>query len=356
MSRSNIKKIGFAMGAIVIGVVVLIMLFLLFFTLTDYSPNNVETIEQSTNSQNLDITNEIKILSWNIGYAGLNKEMDFFYDGGKMVRPTRPQVEKNLTSICSILQTHNDADFILLQELDIDSRRSYHINQLEYFKENLINYHSTFATTYKVLFVPLPISQPMGKVKAGIATFSKITPLKSERYAFPFNFSWPSKIFLLDRCFISTEITTSNNRKLIVINTHNSAFDGTGALPKAELNYLKDYMEKEYKKGNYVLLGGDFNLSPTSLSPDSFDSLYDIENAIAIPEGTFDKEWQIVYDSQIPTNRSTATTYQKGKTKVNCLDFYVASPNIEIKSIQTINLEFESSDHNPVITTIKLVQ
>ena len=31
---------------------------------------------------------EISLLTWNIGYCGLDKEMDFFYDGGtKVITP-----------------------------------------------------------------------------------------------------------------------------------------------------------------------------------------------------------------------------------------------------------------------------
>lgn len=344
------------MSMMIIGAVILIALFLLIFTWLDYKPEEVVVLSQSTDTSAVEVEKELKILSWNIGYAGLNKEMDFFYDGGKMVRPLKTQVEKNLTDIASALQTHSDADFVFLQEIDIDSRRSYHINEMTYLEERLPEYHSVFALNYQVLFVPLPLSQPMGKVEAGLATLSKNGALKSERHSFPFNFSWPLKIFMLDRCFITYEIATSNNKKLILINTHNSAFDGTGTLPKAELDYLKNYMEKEYEQGNYVILGGDFNLSPTQFSPESFDSLYDWDNAISIPNGTFDKKWAIVYDPLIPTNRSTATIYQSGKTKVNCLDFYIVSPNIEVLSVNCMDLGFVSSDHNPITATFKLKQ
>ena len=356
MSRSLIKKVCTTMGTLLLGIGILLTLFLLTFTLMDYKPGKVETISLSSKTTRLDVSKALKILSWNIGYAGLNKEMDFFYDGGKMVRPLQKQVEENLADICSTLQTLKDADFIFLQELDIDSRRSYHINELEYLKQNLPEYHTAYATNYNVLFVPMPIAQPMGKVKAGIATFSKIPSIKSERHAFPFNFSWPLKIFMLDRCFITSEIKTSNDKKLILINTHNSAFDGTGQLPKAELKFLREYMEKEYNKGNYVLLGGDFNLSPTTFPKESFDSTYDNDNAIVIPDSTFGKDWKIIFDPEVPTNRSTACTYQKGVTKVNCLDFFIASPNIQIESVNCIDLGFESSDHNPVITTFSLTQ
>lgn len=356
MSRSFVKKLGILMGIVLLIIAILVSLFLLIFTLKDYQPEKVETISKSENVELLDVNLSFKLLSWNIGYAGLNKEMDFFYDGGKMVRPMQSKVEENLNAILSVLQNHNDADFIFLQEIDVDSKRSYNMNELEYFKKGLPNYHTSYATNYKVLFVPSPLSQPMGKVEAGLATFSKTKAMLSQRHTFPFNFSWPLKIFMLDRCFITYEIATSNNKKLILINTHNSAFDGTGNLPKSELAFLREYMQREYNNGNYVILGGDFNLAPITFTKDDFKGLYDIENAISMPNDAFNKDWQIIYDSQVPSNRSTATTYQKEGTKVYCIDFFIVSPNIKIDAIRCLDLGFENSDHNPVITTFKLLK
>ena len=40
---------------------------------------------------------EVSILSWNVGYAGLGEESDFFMDGGKQTRaPSKAIVEKNM--------------------------------------------------------------------------------------------------------------------------------------------------------------------------------------------------------------------------------------------------------------------
>ena len=43
---------------------------------------------------------EVSILSWNVGYAGLGEESDFFMDGGKQTRaPSKAIVEKNMDGI-----------------------------------------------------------------------------------------------------------------------------------------------------------------------------------------------------------------------------------------------------------------
>ncbi|MBR4970995.1 MAG: AAA family ATPase, partial [Paludibacteraceae bacterium] len=85
---------------------------------------------------------------------------------------------------------------------------------------------------------------------------------------------------MLDRCFITYEIATSNNKKLILINTHNSAFDGTGNLPKSELAFLREYMQREYNNGNYVILGGDFNLAPITFTKDDFNLILEVHQEL----------------------------------------------------------------------------
>ena len=59
-----------------------------------------------------------------------------------------------------------------------------------------------FAKNYDVSWVPVPISNPLGKVDAGMMTFAKYAPIEASRYAYPNIASWPDNLFLLDRGFI----------------------------------------------------------------------------------------------------------------------------------------------------------
>lgn len=64
----------------------------------------------------------VSILTWNVGYAGLGEESDFFMDGGKQVRaPSKAIVEKNMDGIVSTVK-ELDADFTFLQEIEADPR------------------------------------------------------------------------------------------------------------------------------------------------------------------------------------------------------------------------------------------
>jgi endonuclease/exonuclease/phosphatase family metal-dependent hydrolase len=41
-------------------------------------------------------------------------------------------------------------------------------------------------------------------------------------------------------------------------------------------------------------------------------------------------------------------------TTCSTIDFFLISPNIEVLEIRTLDLEFENSDHLPVLMKIKL--
>jgi endonuclease/exonuclease/phosphatase family metal-dependent hydrolase len=326
-----------------------------FFTITDYRPKLRELIPTSEKSDTIPVDKPLRILTWNIGYAGLDKNMDFFYDGGTKVRPSEKQVEKSMDGIAGFLSDHKETDFILLQEIDEEAKRSYYKNQVEYFENVLYNHHSSYAVNYNVQFIPKPLTDPMGRVKAGLVTFSTFSPVISERYTFPFNFGWPLRVFMLDRCFLSMRFPTTNKKELVLINTHNSAFDHDGELRKAELNYFRKFLLDEYKKGNYVVVGGDFNQCPLNVHPEFDEHPFDFADYHVIPDTLLPSDWKYVYDNSVPSNRRVDIPYKKGETKVTLIDFFILSPNVEIDSVKCEDLDFEYSDHNPVIAVFKLI-
>ena len=275
--------------------------------------------------------------------------MDFFYDGGTQVRTTQQRTKENIQAIVGELSTHNNADFIMLQEVDINAKRSYGINNLEEIKSVLPNFEAYYAPNYRVKYVPIPVTEPMGRVEAGLVTLTKYKPKSVTRYAFEGNFSWPKKLFMLDRCFMVTCIGLSNNKDLLIINTHNSAFDD-GSLKAKQLEQISNFVTQEYKKGNYIVLGGDWNQNPPNYSDNTFGEFDDSKATFKISSINtgFLPSWNIFYDEATASNRYLTEPYTKQKTKVTILDFFLCSPNIKNISIETIDLGFENSDHNPV--------
>lgn len=288
------------------------------------------------------------IYSWNIGYAGLGKEMDFFYEGGKMVRPDEIKYRKYRDGIIYLLTTSGSSDFILLQEVDTFSKRSYFDDQAERFKMTFKFYSHSFALNYDAK-VPIPVMKPMGRVRSGMMTLSKFKPTISERYGYPSRYPWPKNLFMPDRCFTLSRFRVENGKELVIINLHNSAYDDAADMRAQELDMLKKTLAEEYTKGNYVIAGGDWNQNPVpfkiqNISTD--DQVFAINPQIPadwLPDG-----WQWAFDNRVPTNRNVNEPYIKGKTGTTVIDYFVVSPNITIGSVSTQDQGFAFSDHNPV--------
>ena len=124
-----------------------------------------------------------------------------------------------------------------MQEEDLNSKRSYFANQVEAVGGLFGDYDAFVGINYDVFFVPIPIFEPMGKVKSGLFSLSRHAPVKVDRHSLPGNYSWPMKLFMLDRCFLVKRFPVSNGRELLVINTHNSAYDD-GSLRKAQIDTI----------------------------------------------------------------------------------------------------------------------
>lgn len=154
---------------------------------------------------------------------------------------------------------------------------------------------------------------------------------------------------MLDRCFIVSEFPLKNGKNLIVINTHNSAYDSGGKLRQQEMPVIRDFMQKEFAAGNYVIAGGDWNQNPPGYDKTEMASDYQATNRVEMDSTLFPGNWQIVYDPQHPTNREIDAPFSIEKTKVTIIDYFIASPNVKVKAIEVLPQNFRNSDHEPVL-------
>ena len=329
------------------------LLFLAYASLDNYRPD--ELIPQSTEKQPdiLPDSSTFNLLIWNIGYAGLDASMDFFYDGGDQMRPGKEEVHSNMEGITRTLQPYTNYDFVLLQEVDLNSKRSYYLDQYALIQDQFKDHYSFFGKNYDVFFVPIPLKEPMGKVESGLMTLSKPYPVSVERFAFPGNYSWPMALFMLDRCFLVMRYKLANRKELVVINTHNSAYDD-GTLRAAQMAYLSDYLLSEYAKGNYVIVGGDWNQTPYGIEPELPNHLFDTENLTYVDKDYPAPDWIWAYDPRLPTNRRVKTPYDPATTLTTIIDCFLLSPNLQVTDVATLDLGFTYSDHQAVRLNVKL--
>jgi endonuclease/exonuclease/phosphatase family metal-dependent hydrolase len=277
--------------------------------------------------------------------------MDFFYDGGHRVRPAQDEFQKYQDGMLNFLDTNDSLDFILLQEVDQHSKRSYYSNQAEAIESQLPAYSSVFSKNYDVSFVPMPLSHPMGKVSAGMMTLSGLTPETALRLALPQVYSWPMKHFMLDRAAIATHYPITTQKELVVINIHNSAYvDDSSALAK-EIAVVKNYAQSQYQAGNFVVIGGDWNQNPPG-----FDTLRNSDHHqldYQLEKNSLGKKWQWAWDKTKPTNRSLNKPLNQ-KVNKTIIDFYVVSPNLCVDEVRVLPLDFSFSDHEPVYLRVSI--
>ncbi len=340
------KTAGFLLAGILF--VLLVFIIILSFYKSDYAREEIIFKSPGNHVSSIDT---IHVMSWNIGYAGLDETMDFFYDGGEQVRTSKKRVHENMNNIISFL-CDQKKDIYLLQEIDKNSKRSRYTNQVNMLSKRFLEYYSAFAMNYKTWYVPLPLGKPLGRVNSGLLTLSRNMPSTVVRHNLPGKYPWPKRLFMPQRCMLASHYKLTNKKELIIINTHLSAFD-QGVLKKQEMEYIKNYTYEMYNKGHYIIIGGDWNQSPPGIQS-NFKNYLKETNLQHVPENYFPDEWKWAYDSGIPTNRSLKTSFDKIYTKTSVLDFFLTSPNVEIMHVQTIDLGFKYSDHHPVVASFVL--
>ncbi len=359
MKKRRIFRKIFITLLILIGIVVAYLAFVLIYgSVTDYQPPFKQKLEVVNDSVHMPVyDDEFTFISWNIGYGGLGYKEDFFYDGGEKTKATKDDFEIYINGIYAYLSKKTNTDFILLQEVDKGSTRSYKTDEVSVLSHTLPNHKYSFATNYLVNYIPVPFTNPMRKVHSGIATFSKFSPDSVSQVSFPGNYAWPTKIFMLDRCFIYSSFSLKNGKDLIVINTHNSAFDD-GELREIQMMIVKSVLLDEYAKGNYVVAGGDWNLNPPGFMPEMYLKKFkgNTNGSLGLEEDFLPEDWTYVYDKFVPTNRSLTDEYKPGETETTTIDFFIISPNIEVDFYKTFDEDFLYSDHNPVFMKISLIE
>ena len=344
---------------IILGVILLCAAaFILWLSVTEFKPGDVSDVKIEANSEVSGLTpfldEEFSVISWNIGYAGLGKDSDFFMDGGENVSSAdQDTVNASLLGIYKTLYSDADpATVFMLQEVDQNSTRTYGKNEVDALGIN----NSAYALNYSCKFVPYPVP-PIGRVNSGLLTTTIYDIDSAERISLPCPFKWPVSVANLKRCLLVSYLPISGtDSKLVIVNLHLEAYDdGEGKI--AQTKQLREFIQSEYEKGNYVIAGGDFNqIFPGGLDkyPNTHTENWEpgqISDDI-MPEG-----WTLAYDLETPSCRLLNQPYDASdteNTQYYVIDGFILSPNVELVSVKTLDEGFEYSDHNPVKLQVKL--
>lgn len=342
-----LKKIFMTIVYIATGLILIVALVLI----TEFSPTNGEELKViGKGNKTLKKGDTLSILTYNIGHLISQSESTCFLEGGTMVgAKSKDLVEDNLEAIKQIISKEN-ADIVTLQEVDYKSSISYKIN--EYIEiANAYEGVSSIAL-FQNTYVPYPLKDMVGKVKTGIATYSKYD-FRSCRINLTENYEFPQRLVMPKKSIQKQIIPLENSdAKLIVLNIELEDYDN-GTEREKQLYILKAEMEKEYAQGNYVIVSGDFNMTfPEIINEDNISSGEYI--VTSIPSEFLSEGWKYGVDKSIYTFRLRDKAYDKETSFMKIVDGFIVSPNITIKNVKTIDTDFKYSNHNPVKMEIVL--
>ncbi len=340
-------------------------------TILEYRPADEEPAERigwetaDSSLKQLHKGESFRIVTWNIGYGALGDNADFFMDGGRMVNTAdAARLQENMQGIRTTL-TELSPDVVFLQEIDTDSARSHHQNEVRYLTGDrsdptfLTGYRSAFACNFRVPFIPYPIP-PIGKVHSGIFTSSAFPATDAVRVKLPSPFSWPVRIANLKRCLLVTRIPVADSdRELVLVNLHLEAYDdGEGKIMQTKL--LTDFLLSEHAAGNYVIAGGDFNQHFSSVDISAYPDLPGTWKAGTLNVEDLGEGFTFHADNSAPSCRSLDRPLAEAPEKdpahfqYYVIDGFIVSDNVVVESCETQDLGFRLADHNPVAARMRL--
>ena len=328
-----------------------------FLSYSRVPDNQILTVEGHADGI-LDGNASFRVVSYNLGFGAYSADYTFFMDGGTESRARSPEaVKENITGAMSEALALQP-DLLLLQEVDVDGTRSYHIDEYKMVQDLAEeDVQWVFAQNYDSPYLFWPLTAPHGANRAGQAVMSKFPISSALRRSLPIE-EGVMKLVDLDRCYSVQRIPVSNGRELVLYNLHLSAYTSDGSIAEEQMKMLFADMAEEYAAGNYAIAGGDFNKDVLGNSAEVFHTGNDAYTwAQPIPPELVPEGLRLVApldpENPVPSCRNADIPYGPDSYVVT-VDGFVVSANVEVIGSGVQDTGFQWSDHNPVWMDIVL--
>ena len=353
-----LKKAWKIVLAVVLALLVVVLGYVAYVFIDYHRIGDQELTVERNAAATVEAGKEYGILSYNIGFGAYEDDYSFFMDGGTESRAwSEERLTANIERIGAFLQ-QQDADLCLLQEVDRDSTRSYHVDEAAMLTAQLPGLGYIWAQNYDSPYLFYPLDQPHGKSVSGLLTLSSFGITEARRVELPIE-AGVMKLVDLDRCYSVHRIPAADGRELVLYNVHLSAYTSDGTIAVEQLELLLADMQAEYDAGNWCVAGGDFNKDLLGDSAAWFgeaDQSYSW--AQPIPEGTFNGVdvtlvTPLDESAPVPSCRNADGPYHPGQY-VLTVDGFLVTPNVTAAQATVLDTGFAYSDHNPVAMTFTL--
>ncbi len=277
-------------------------------------------------------------MTYNIGYlSGMTNNQG--------VPRTKSLFDDNLAQAQQLLSSINP-DLIGFQEIDYQSNRSYHVQQLEALAGTGNYSNALQSVNWDKRYVPFPYWPPayhFGKMLSGQSILAKGGLSKDQVITLPkpVNAPFYYNAFYLDR-LVQVVDWKVGNATIKVMNLHLEAFDKETRIIHA--NNVRQLYES-FSGTMPVILMGDFNSPPAIIDgEDAMDIIMSAANiASAIPDSVYNDDPTRFY------------TFSSGRPSA-MIDYVLYNPS-HIRPIDAyVPQAGEISDHLPLVFKFSLIE
>lgn len=199
----------------------------------------------------------LKVMTYNIKFGG--GRFDFFFDcHGDRVLMTEDEVVRNMDRVATIIN-EVDPDILFLEEVDVNSKRSAFVDQVQWLLEHTKMNYGAYASQWRADFVP---SDGLGAMDSGNAILSRWPLEDATRFALPLREDQADivRYFYLRRNILEAKVAPDEATPVQLIAIHAEAYSQDGT-KKKHIEIFESHVDAAAKRGA-VIAGGDLNALP----------------------------------------------------------------------------------------------
>lgn len=293
------------------------------------------------------------VMTYDIGFGAYRGDYGFSF---------RARNEESVVAAtCAMGEIINNVspDFVILQEVDVNGTRSYHVDELELMNHFIKGYYYTYAQNYDSPYWLLPPWQPYGANESGLMTYSRAEITSAMRRSLPISEDI-SRYLDMDRCYsvsrIPVETEDGERKTLCIYNVHLSSYGSNREVRASQLSVLYEDMVKDYRRGDYVICGGNFGQDLKGSATETVHEWAEPFSREELPKGFYlaMDDARDTEDILQDTARRANEPYVEGKTDTVTLDGFIISDNITVNFYSHMDWDYEFSNHEPAIMQFRL--
>lgn len=314
----------------------------------------------------------LKIMTWNIRF-GAGRILWFGDACGKRVILSETEINTSLQAIASKINLLKP-DILLLQEVDLKSKRSAYINQLEWLLDNTYFNYAVSAYQWKAQFIP---SDGLGRLEEANVILSRWKLSDAHRIQLELRKDQDdvTRFFYERCCMLSCKVDLPDYTNFYAVTIHASATAAYDTKYKHIIQFENE-LDRINNLGGIFVAGGDLNTLPPYSDTSDYciqdicegESFHNTSGVMLHKEGcnyTPESEWlkplYTKYKSAVPTNLYLQNQYKYFTHTTRplhywdrTLDYLFTNKNWVDNTVVTHQDATQESDHAPLSVYLKL--